>query len=139
MSQPPVQHSTDTQPAPPQTVKPIKQTERPHPLTPFIRGWIVLLAILIGAAREVVPDGSGERGISLSDLSWIVPFTALAVLLGAIAGFVSWYFTRFVIDDEELRVETGAVFKSSKQVRETARSSCVTCGGRRQRRCGNTC
>ena len=116
MSQPPVQHSIDAQAAPPQTVKPIKQTERPHPLTPFIRGWIVLLAILIGAAREVVPDGSGERGISLSDLSWIVPFTALAVLLGAIAGFVSWYFTRFVIDDEELRVETGAVFKSSKKV-----------------------
>src|SRR5215218_807764 len=116
MSQPPVQHSTATEPTPPQTVKPIKQTERPHPLTPFIRGWIVLLAILIGAAREVVPDGSGERGISLSDLSWIVPFTALAVLLGAIAGFVSWYFTRFVIDDEELRVETGAVFKSSKKV-----------------------
>src|SRR5918993_85133 len=116
MSQPPVQHSIDAPPAPPPTVKPIKQTERPHPLTPFIRGWIVLLAIMIGAAREVVPDGSGERGISLSDLSWIVPFTALAVLLGAIAGFVSWYFTRFVIDDEELRVETGAIFKSSKKV-----------------------
>src|SRR5215204_462391 len=116
MSQPPVQHSTATEPTPPRTAKPIKQTERPHPLTPFIRGWIVLLAILIGAAREVVPDGSGERGISLSDLSWIVPFTALAVLLGGIAGFVSWYFTRFVIDDEELRVETGAVFKSSKKV-----------------------
>jgi putative membrane protein len=116
MSQPPVQHSIDAQAAPPQTVKPIKQTERPHPLTPFIRGWIVLLAIMIGAAREIVPDGSGEGGISLSDLRWIVPFTALAVLLGAIAGFVSWYFTRFVIDDEELRVETGAVFKSSKKV-----------------------
>ncbi|HXF79066.1 MAG TPA: TOBE domain-containing protein, partial [Usitatibacter sp.] len=29
---------------------------------------------------------------------------------------VSWYFTRFVIDDEELRIETGAVFKQSKKV-----------------------
>ncbi len=116
MSQPPVQHSIDTQAAPTQTVKPIKQTERPHPLTPFIRGWIVLLAIMIGAAREVVPDGTGESGFSLSDLSWILPFTALAVLLGATAGFFSWYFTRFIIDDDELRVETGAVFKSSKKV-----------------------
>ena len=38
------------------------------------------------------------------------------MLLAAIAGFISWYFTRFVIDDEELRVETGAVFKTSKKV-----------------------
>ena len=38
------------------------------------------------------------------------------VLLAALAGFVSWYFTRFVIDDEELRIESGAVFKSSKKV-----------------------
>jgi putative membrane protein len=116
MSQPPVQHSTDTQPAPPQTAKPVKQTERPHPLTPFIRGWIVLLAILIGAAREVIPDGSSEDNLSLSDLSWILPLAAFAVVLAGIAGFISWRFTRFVIDDEELRVETGAVFKSSKKV-----------------------
>ena len=32
------------------------------------------------------------------------------------AGFLSWYFTRFVIDDEELRIETGALFKNSKRV-----------------------
>src|SRR5215213_2717294 len=116
MSQPPVQHSTATEPTPPRTAKPVKQTERPHPLTPFIRGWIVLLAILIGAARELVPDGSSEDNISVSDLSWILPLAAIAVVLAGIAGFISWRFTRFVIDDEELRVETGAVFKSSKKV-----------------------
>ena len=116
MSQPPVQHSMETQAAGPLSVKPVKQTERPHPLTPFIRGWIVLLAILIGAAREVVPDGNSEDNISLSDLSWILPLATFAVLLAGIAGFVSWRFTRFVIDDEELRVETGAIFKSSKKV-----------------------
>ncbi len=38
------------------------------------------------------------------------------VLIAALAGFVSWYFTRYVIDDEELRIESGAVFKSSKKV-----------------------
>src|SRR5215204_7082611 len=116
MSQPPVQHSTATEPTPPRTAKPVKQTERPHPLTPFIRGWIVLLAILIGAARELVPDGSSEDNIWVADLSWIFPLAAFAVVLAGIAGFISWRFTRFVIDDEELRVETGAVFKSSKKV-----------------------
>ena len=38
------------------------------------------------------------------------------VIIAALAGLVSWYFTRFVIDDEELRIETGAVFKQSKKV-----------------------
>ena len=32
------------------------------------------------------------------------------------AGFVSWYFTKFVIDDEEIRVETGALFRNSRRV-----------------------
>src|SRR5215207_9964078 len=116
MSQPPAQHSIDAQAAPPQTVKPIKQTERPHPLTPFIRGWIVLLAILFALAREVVPDGNEQTGFSLSALNWVLPVVALAVLFAGFAGFISWYFTRFVIDEEELRVETGAIFKSSKKV-----------------------
>ena len=38
------------------------------------------------------------------------------MLLAAVAGFVTWYFTRFVIDDDELRIETGAVFKNSKRI-----------------------
>jgi putative membrane protein len=116
MSQPPVPQSVDEQAAP-IAPKPIKQTERPHPLTPLVRGWIVMVAIFIGAVREVVPNGSNEDGnLTLSDLSWVAPLAALAVILAAIAGFVNWRFTRFVIDDEELRVETGAVFKSSKKV-----------------------
>src|SRR5215204_3833121 len=94
----------------------VKQTERPHPLTPFVRGWIVFLAILFAVAREVVPDGNDQTGFSLSELSWVLPVAAFAVLFAGVAGFIGWYFTRFVIDEEELRVETGAIFKSSKKV-----------------------
>ena len=38
------------------------------------------------------------------------------VMIAAVAGFVSWWFTRFIIDDEELRIETGAMFKKSKKI-----------------------
>ncbi|GAA1827774.1 PH domain-containing protein [Microlunatus capsulatus] len=92
----------------------VKQTERPHPLTPFIRGWIVLVAIAVTWSRELVPDGSGD-GFDASDLGLLLPVVGGVVLLAGLVGFVSWYFTRFVIDDE-LRLETGAVFKSSKRV-----------------------
>jgi putative membrane protein len=94
----------------------VKQTERPHPLTPFIRGWIVLVAIIIAVGRELIPDSSNGQGFVLPELRWLLLGIALVVVLAAAIGFVSWYFTRFVIDDEELRVETGAIFKSSKKV-----------------------
>lgn len=94
----------------------VKQTERPHPLTPFIRGWLVLVAVLIGFGRELVPNGERGDDLGAADLRWILPAIAVVIVFAAIAGFVSWYFTRFIIDDEELRIETGAVFKNSKKV-----------------------
>lgn len=93
----------------------VKQTERPHPLTPFIRGWLVLVAIAVTWSRELVPDGSGD-GFEVSDLALLLPLAAGVVVLAGGLGFLSWYFTRFVIDADELRLETGAVFKSSKRV-----------------------
>jgi len=92
----------------------LKQTERPHPLTPFIRGWIVLVAIAVTWLQQL-PRG-GEDGFEPGDVGALLPIVAVVVLLAATIGFVSWYFTRFVIDDEELRLETGAIFKSSKRV-----------------------
>jgi putative membrane protein len=94
----------------------VKQTERPHPLTPFIRGWLVFVAILIGFARQLIPDGKNDQGFDTADLRWILPTLAGVVVVAAAAGFFSWYFTRFVIDDDELRIETGALFKNSKKV-----------------------
>ena len=38
------------------------------------------------------------------------------MVIAGVAGFFTWYFTRFVIDDDELRIETGWVFKKSKKI-----------------------
>lgn len=95
-----------------------KTFERPHPLTPLIRGWVVLVAILLGASRELIPDG-GEESL-FSDLSgslrWVLLALAVVVLIASVAGFMTWRFTRFVIDDDELRIETGAIFRRSKRI-----------------------
>jgi putative membrane protein len=93
----------------------VKQTERPHPLTPFVRGWLVFVAIAIGWGREIVTS-AGENQFEPGGLSWILPILGVVVLLAAVTGFISWYFTRFVIDDEELRIETGAIFKKSTKI-----------------------
>ena len=93
----------------------IKKTERPHPATPLIRGWLVFVAIAIAWGRELIPDGQDD-GFDASDLRWALPVLGAIVLLAAVAGFVTWRFTRFIIDDDELRIETGALFKNSKKI-----------------------
>ena len=93
----------------------VKKTERPHPLTPLIRGWLILLAFIVYFLRDLIPDGS-EDNLGANDLGWILPIVGVVVLIAAVAGFFTWYFTRFVIDDDELRIETGWVFKKSKKI-----------------------
>ena len=106
--------TTDTAPVIPGAPV-VKQTERPHPATPFVRGWLLFVAILLGWGRQLVPDGE-EAQLDAGDLRWILPAIAGVVVLAAVIGFVSWYFTRFIIDDEELRIETGAIFKKSTKI-----------------------
>ena len=112
----PVEPAVTTTPgAPGPAAAPLKQTERPHPLTPLVRGWLILVALAIGWGREFVTSASGDQ-LEPGGLGWFLAVLAVVVLLAAIAGFVTWYFTRFVIDDEELRIETGAIFKKSTKI-----------------------
>ncbi len=120
-SQPP-QHTSSADPAvttasppPAPTDRSLKQTERPHPLTPFVRGWLIFVAIAIGWGREIVTSASEDQ-FDAGGLTWILPIFGVVVVLAAVTGFVAWYFTRFVIDDEELRIETGWIFKKSTKI-----------------------
>ena len=112
----PAEQMVSTTPeVPPPAAARLKPTERPHPLTPLVRGWLILVAIAIGWGREIVTSASGDQ-FEPGGLAWFLPVIGVVVLLAAIAGLVTWYFTRFVIDDEELRVETGAIFKKSTKI-----------------------
>lgn len=91
---------------------PPDRTERPHPLTPFVRGWVIFAALLIPVSQELLPG----RGGGLPPVRWIVVAIAAVALVGGLAAFVTWRFTRFVIDDREVRIETGWLTTSSKKV-----------------------
>ena len=53
----------------------IKKTERPHPATPLIRGWLVLVAIIVYWGRELIPDGE-ENEFERINLRWVLPVSA---------------------------------------------------------------
>ena len=94
---------------------PARPAERPHPLTPLIRGWVVLLAILIGLGREFLPDGS-EPEFRLPPIELIIGGIALITLGAAAVGYISWRFTHFITDDRELRIDTGMLFRQSQRI-----------------------
>jgi putative membrane protein len=76
---------------------------RLHPLSPFVR------AGRAGAALAIVVAPSLVRGGGLGDSYWELGFVGLAV----VGGFVSWLVTRWRVEAQELRIETGLVRRSS--------------------------
>ena len=85
-----------------------KQHQRLSPLTPFIRGPILLLAFIGTQWDNVLMDGDvGSTGL-----------TVLALLVvGAAYGLASWLVTKYWIDDVELRIDTGVLFRRSRRIR----------------------
>ncbi|MCB0911224.1 MAG: PH domain-containing protein [Propionibacteriaceae bacterium] len=89
-------------------------TERPHPLTPLIRGWVVLLAVVIAFGRDYLPIGREPQ--PLPPLEFLLSGVGLVTLASGAAGYFSWRFTRFVIDAEVLRIDSGVLFRRSQRV-----------------------
>lgn len=97
----------------------VAKEQRPHPATPLIRGWIVLLAILVVIGRELIPKGGDDdpgKGLLSLPLVWLLSGLGAIVVLAALGSFVSWWFTKYVIDANELRIETGMMTKRSRRV-----------------------
>lgn len=89
--------------------------ERPHPLTPLVRGWIVLAAGIYAYLRDGLD--STPRTPGGPPTGWLIGGIILVVALAAaLAGWATWWFTRFVIDEHEVRVETGWLRRRSRRV-----------------------
>lgn len=95
-------------------IDPVKLTERPHPLTPLIRAWVVLLALLIGGAREVFSWFTEDRKVPSIDL--LLGSVGVIVVIAIVVGLISWLTTRFVIDADELRIESGVLVRKSQRI-----------------------
>ncbi len=106
---------------------------RLHPLSPLLRGGVVLLAVLGYAVSQLVdtvlgsmepdaslPDGIGDE----SGSQWTFtshPLLGLAVLVLVIAvvagvSWVSWRFSRFRVANGQVELRSGVLFRQHRQV-----------------------
>ena len=97
-----------TQPPPSGTI-----SERPHPLSPIVKGWIAIAAVLFFGLREL-PIRDLEM---LGEIWWLlVAIVGLAFVVPLALGYFSWRFTRFVIDDEQVRIERNFISRRSERI-----------------------
>ncbi len=90
-----------------------REGRRTHPLTGVLQGLVWAGAACAGLATSVL------SGDTFGDLPWWVGL--LVVVLGALAlgeliGLVQWWFTRYLVDADELRIDSGVLTKSSRRI-----------------------
>jgi putative membrane protein len=86
---------------------------RTHPLTSVVQGALWAVAASVGLVSSIFTgDGWGDMSPWLSLVISLVG----GLLVGMGFGFLSWLFTRYVIDGTELRINSGVITKASRRI-----------------------
>ncbi|MFD4869530.1 PH domain-containing protein [Streptomyces sp. NPDC058412] len=103
-----------TAPAPAPGAEPGGAGRRLHPFTPLRRAWVP-----IAATVGVVAQQGDQAQKWVADLSVLLRLLALAgvILVFAVYGFLSWWFTHYAVTDTELRIRTGLLFRRTAHIR----------------------
>ena len=85
---------------------------RTHPLTGLLQGVLWAFAGVASLVSSLLGDGWGNVP------TWVALLVAVVggLALGEAAGFLQWWFTRYVIDTTEIRVERGILTKTSRRM-----------------------
>lgn len=90
------------------------QWQRLHPLTPFVRGWKVVAAVLvvIGQQRggELLRAGVPSRTEALLTLAIIFA----SALLGGLYALLAWRRARYRVGTDSLQLRTGVLFRQER-------------------------
>lgn len=91
---------------------------RMHPVTPAVKGWKVLVAVL---ALVVWNSADEVRDLAewIGGRAWL--YLAGVVLLIALVGFgysaIAWRMTRFAVTDDAVHLHSGVLFRQQRQAR----------------------
>lgn len=82
--------------------------ERLHPLTPFVKGW----GYFVVAAIAMLNNESLRSNLELAGIGLIVVLVG-GILLGAL----SWWYTKWQLTDDAIRVDSGFLFRRTRIIR----------------------
>ncbi|MFC7401484.1 PH domain-containing protein [Citricoccus sp. GCM10030269] len=109
-----------TQPARPEAAD--GDWHRVHPISPWVRGWVVLVAMLFFATQSFGEDmvralmGAGDtqaaRGLWISLAIYGGIFVVMLVIY-----YFSWRFTKYQLAEEQVLLDTGVIFRQHRRVR----------------------
>ena len=87
--------------------EPERPFRRLSPLTPLVRGSIFVAAVVFTTWDDLLAGDLGPIGLLL-----------LGVLAaGAVLGYASWLRTKYWVEADELRVDTGVIYQQSRRIR----------------------
>ena len=110
---------------------------RAHPLSPLVRAWLIIVVFLYTIANNLVDDlFTDQEPLDLSELvqggppesvffSWTAIFGSFWIL-GLLASFFlllllpflsTWFFYRFALDDRNVYIKSGMLFKTERKAR----------------------
>nr|WP_247597902.1 PH domain-containing protein [Streptomyces sp. RKND-216] len=88
--------------------------KRLHPVTPWRRTW----APIAGLAAFTFQDFERTRQwFEQLTLGWLLAAFAVLVPVAAAYGFLSWWYTSYLVTDTELRIRTGLLFRRTAHIR----------------------
>ena len=103
----------DSELEPPAVEGPEAVGNRTHPLTGLVQGVLWAGAAMAALLGQLVSGGDGD-GLPL----WIDVLMRVGggLVVGVGFGFLTWWFTRYLIDGTELRITSGILQKSSRRI-----------------------
>ncbi|NCT91904.1 PH domain-containing protein [Cellulomonas sp. APG4] len=97
---------------------PADRWRRVHPVTPAVRGWKVIVVLLVVLGQQVSQNVVAARE-AIDAVGWL-PVLGLVVVV-ALIGFgysaIAWRMTRYAIDDEAVYLHTGVLFRQQRSAR----------------------
>ncbi|POH73907.1 hypothetical protein CVS27_08310 [Arthrobacter glacialis] len=96
---------------------------RVHPVSPLVRGWVAVVAVLFIFGRNSLETlfssslGNSGPGPGGAPAVLVLAVVGAAVVIFGVSFFLQWRFTRYQVTDEHVHINSGVIFRQQRRAR----------------------